>query len=189
MPFILKSENCQGRHFSFFVENGEYFQKGIGKEISGTLALQTFNDRNYRRLTFADEKNIYTAAAKKLFGIASGVMGVNKALKQENDFGVYRGYAKVYNAANRDDLLCHFDFSEDDLRSGKKKIKYWKQFLVLGFASAIICYDFSNHTGCSYVFSDDDDAEAFAKAIGIKEVEYLDYDGKVERVCALGGDD
>lgn len=187
MPFVLLSDNCQGRHFDFIVENGECLQKGIGKEYSGTLALQTFDDRNYRRLTFADPKNVYGAAGKKLFGIASGIAKAGNALAQGKNFGAYRGYAKAYAAAN-EDALCHFDFSGDDLRSGKKKIKYWKQFSGLWYTSAIICYDFSDYTGCLYVFSDDDDADAFAKAIGIKEVEYLDFDGKLEKVCALDGD-
>lgn len=187
MPYILTSDNCQGRHFNFIVENGEYLQQGIGKECNGTLALQTFNNRNYRRLTFADAKNVYSATAKKLFGIASGIAKANNALEKGKNFGAYRGFSRAYDAAN-EDALCHFDFSEDDLRLGKKKIKYWKQFCGLWYTSAIVCYDFSDHTGCAYIFSDDDDAEAFARAIGIKEVEYLDFDGKLERVSVLGGD-
>lgn len=121
--------------------------------------------------------------------MAFGVAKANNALEQGKNFGAYRGFAKAYDAANKDDALCHFDFSEDDLRSGRKKIKYWIQYLGgLTFVSAIVCYDFSDYTGCAYMFSDDDDAEAFARVIGIKEVEYLDSDGKLERVSALGGD-
>lgn len=185
MPYVLTSNNCRGRHIVFTVENGEYLQEGVGKEFSGVLALQTFENRNYRRLTFADGKNVYTGAVKKLFGMTSGIMGVNRALEQGKDAS--RSYAKGYEAANKD-YLCHFDFSEDELRSGRKQIKYCVQFLGLSYACAITCYDFSDYTGCSYLFDDDEDAEAFAKAIGIREVEYLNPDGSLMNVEPLERD-
>lgn len=166
MAYILLSENCRGRHITFVQKGGEFYEDGVGKEYSGTLALQNFEDRPYMRVTFADGKNVWGGAARKLFGIGSGI-AKNNPLKAA--------------AAADKDYLCHFDFSKDELRSGKKKIRYIVQFYGLTVLGGLICYDISNGTGCSYMFSDDDEAEKWAKAIGITEVEYLYDNGKITR--------
>lgn len=73
MSYILLSENCRGRNIKFIENNGEFLHKGVGKQYSGTLALQTFEHRDYMRITFADVKNIFGGAAKKIFGISSAI--------------------------------------------------------------------------------------------------------------------
>lgn len=170
MAYILLSENCRGRHINFIQKNGEFYEDGIGKEYSGTLALQTFEDRPYMRITFADGKNVWGGVGKKLFGIG---------------FGMAKGnYLKAAIAADKD-YLCHFDFSKEELRSGRKKIRYIIQFYGLSILAAFMCYDLSTGTGCSYMFSDDEIAEKWAKTIGLTTVEYLDDDGKVTSVKPL----
>lgn len=107
MAFVLLTENCMGRHIKYICQDGEFYEKGVGKEYSGTLALQTFDNRPYMRITFADTKNLLRAGAKKLFGMGYGVI-------RENPF-------KAAKAANNDQELCKFDFSKEDLQLGRKK--------------------------------------------------------------------
>lgn len=165
MAYILLADNCMGRHIRYIQQNGEFYEEGVGKKFSGTLALQTFEDRPYMRITFADTKNVLWAGAKKLFGIGYGVM-------TQNPF-------KAAVAADKDSGLCKFDFSKEDLRLGRKKIRYTSQLFGLSFLAAFICYDLSGNTGCSYLFPDSYIAEEWAKKIGLTTVEYLDADGKV----------
>lgn len=165
MAFVLLTENCMGRHIKYIRQDGEFYEKGVGKEYSGTLALQTFDNRPYMRITFADTKNLLRAGAKKLFGMGYGVI-------RENPF-------KAAKAANNDQELCKFDFSKEDLQLGRKKIRYTLQVWGLSYLAGFICYDLSNDTGCSYIFPDSSIAEEWAKKIGLTEVEYLDEDGKV----------
>lgn len=169
MSYILLSENCRGNRIDFLELEGELFQKSVGKRYYGTLALQTFDDRDYMRITFADGKSVIGGAIKKIMKMA---MGIN-----DNDL------VKVYQAGN-EDYLCHFDFSEKELKSGKKKIKYSIQ---LGFPpiNVLACYDFTNLTGCAYLLPDEEEAKRWAKMLGITEVEYLDFDGKVANVGRL----
>ena len=172
MAYILLAKNCKGRHIEYTQQDDQFYEKGVGKKYSGTLALQTFNDRPYMRITFADGKNVWLGAAKKFIGLRSGV---------END-----NFIKIANTMNKD-YLCHFDFSKEDLRSGKKKIRYTLQPFGLSFLAGFICYDLSNDTGCSYLFPDVSVAEEWAKKIGLTTVEYLDSDGKVESIGSLSG--
>ena len=85
------------------------------------------------------------------------------------------------------DVISPFYFSDEELQSGRKEFKYCVQIVGFLTVSVITCYDFSDHTGCSYLFSNDDDAKAFAKALGIRQVEYLNAEGAVESVTPLEG--
>lgn len=164
MAYILLSENCKGSRIKFSEENGEFFHRAVGKNYSGTLALQTFEDRDYMRITFADTKNVIGGAVKKLFGITSAVYN-------DKFFGAY----KKGNA----DYLCHFDFSEKELYSGKKKITYSMQMADLMVLCVLTCYDFEDYTGCCYMFTDADEAKKWAMKLGVAEVELLDRDGRI----------
>lgn len=170
MSYILLSANCKGRHIKFIEREGQLLSKPVGKEYSGTLALQTFEDRDYMRMTFADGKNVYGGLVKKIFGMGNS-----------NPF-------KAHKSANAD-YLCHFDFSEEDLRTKQKRIEYQIQVCGLVIYSSLFFYDFATKTGCCYLFPDDKDAEKFARRVGVKEVQYLDYDGVVEEVLPLGDGD
>lgn len=64
MAYILLSEGCQGHQIEFIQENGEFLHKPIGGKYSGTLALQTFENQNYMRITFADGKTYFWVQSK-----------------------------------------------------------------------------------------------------------------------------
>lgn len=165
MAYILLSEGCQGHQIKFLQENGEFLHKPIGRKYSGTLALQTFEDRNYMRITFADGKNVFFGAIKKFFGMT-------KSFYNESPIDGYK--------AGNADYLCHFDFSREDLRSGKKKITYSIQIVGFLAACVITCYDLKKGNGCCYMFANKDEAEKWAKKLELTEVEYLDMDGHIQ---------
>lgn len=167
MSYILLAENCGGSHINFRRQNGEFYHQEVGKVYTGILALQTFEDRPYMRITFADGKNVWMGAAKKFFGIYSGIAKGNPL--------------KAGKAADRDDYLCKFDFSKEDLRQGKKKIRYVLERNGSSYMPVFFCYDFSNDTGCSYLFPSSGVAEEWAKKIGLTTVEYLNENGKITK--------
>lgn len=170
MAYVLLSEGCKGRKIVFAKQNGEFFHKPVGKEFSGTLALQTFSNRNYKRITFADVKNVYIGAFKKFIGMTSAVYHQNPV--------------KAYIKGNAD-YLCHFDFSENDLRTEKKKITYSIQECGLISLSVLTCYNLKDDTGCCYMFPDDSDGRKWVKEIGLTEIEHLNEDGVLEYVEKL----
>lgn len=170
MSYILLSEGCKGSYIKFIEENGEFLHKPVGKNYSGTLALQTFEDRDYMRITFADGKNVFSGAIKKLFGMA-------KPFYDEDPSALVGAYKSV-----NQDYLCHFDFSEEELRSGKKKITYAMQELGWMTINVITCYDLKKKKGATYMFPNDDEAKKWARQLGINKVEILDGEGAlVER--------
>lgn len=164
MSYIILSADCKGSRIEFMEKGGEYWEKPTSKLFTGVLALQTFDDRDYMRITFADGKNVYGAAIKKLFGTA-------KAIYDGKPFTAY----KKGNA----DYLCHFDFSKEDISSGKKKLVYSIQIIGLQAVHILACYDFSDYTGCAYMLPNKEEAAKWTKQLGITEVVYLDEDGKI----------
>lgn len=175
MSFIMQSEHCKGQRIRFIESGSEYLHKPEGKAYSGTLALQTFETQpDKMRITFCNPGNVYTGLFKKLFRLSS-------AMKDESAID---SAIDLYKAST-DDYLCHFDFTQKELAAGTKKIVYTVQIVGLMAMSVLTCYDFSNHTGCSYMFSDDDDARAWAKLLGLKTITFLDADGAVESVEPL----
>ncbi len=163
MPYIITSENCIGRHFKFIEQGNELLTEGYGKQYRGTLALQTFENRDYKRITFADGKNVYGGLFKKLFGIG-------KAVADNNPI-------KGYQAGNAD-YLCHFDFSDAEVRSKKKLLKI--QFQI--FIYMLICYDFSIYEGTAYILDNSDQTKNWAKQLGIHTFEELDDNGFLVQV-------
>lgn len=162
MAYILLSENCKGHQIKFIEENGVLLTKPTGRNYRGTLALQTFEDRDYMRITFADGANVWGGAINKFFSMA-------KAVYNGKPFAAYR--------AGNADYLCHFDFSKADLNTKKKKITYSIQFLGFLAICVLSCYDFKTHTGCCYMFPDHEEAKKWAKMIGVTEIEYLNSEG------------
>lgn len=164
MGVILTCERCKGNRIKFIEQEGELLQKRDGKQYSGTLVLQTFEDRKYKRIFFGDSKNIYVGAVKKFFGMT-------KAVYDEE----FKDVLKKGNA----DYTCLFEFSEDDLRSGKKKFTYSMQLVGFTLLCVLSCYDFNTHKGCCYLLPNHDEAKKWAKQLGIIECEILDANGYV----------
>lgn len=171
MPFIFYSENTQGACFRF-LENGDekrvetFPTKRLGRVVQGNLALQVFEDRDYRRITFADPRNVMQAAAKKLgrqvgFGWAGSILG--KALK---------GY-KILSSND----LCHFDFNQKEIAEGKKLMRFESMLSMLG-GITLMCYDFSSYTGCAYCFPDYETARRWAEVLEIRQYFLYNTDDK-----------
>lgn len=163
MSYVISSENCRGCQIKFIESDGELLYKPTSKEYFGTLALQTFDDTDYMRITFADTKNVFGGAIKKTFGIVSSLY------KSKPLSAMMKGDA---------DYLCHFDFTKEDLRLGKKKFKY----NIQSFMYVLACYDMKSHNGCAYLFPEKAEAEKWIRKLGITEVEYLNESGKIIRV-------
>jgi len=170
MPYLLLSEGCRGRNIEFIEQGGEFLSRPAGKEFSGRLGLQIFSDRNYKRIAFTDGKNVWIGAAKKLFGIGSAVHSGN----------AIKGYQK-----GNQDYLCHFDFAESELHSGKKKIEYVAQTIGLTTVCGLSCYDLKTHTGCMYLFPSRNEGKKWAKQIGITQMKILDEDGNLSSTVSL----
>ena len=78
------------------------------------------------------------------------------------------------------DPLCHFDFSESELRNGTKSIKCvcWLT-IIPPITDTLLCYDFTTGTGRGYIFPDTEKMKMFALEAGITEMETQDHEGKV----------
>lgn len=101
------------------------------------------------RIAFAGTKykKCFVGRCKKLFGMCCGIF--------KNDT------FKVVRATNENQELCKVDFSKEDLQL--EKIRYTLQLFGLSVLTGFICYNLSNDTGCSYIFSDDSVAEEWEK--------------------------
>ena len=152
MAFILTCENCRCRQIKFIEQGGELLADGVGKEYVGTIALQTFDDRPDMRITLADNKNVFGGLLKRI--ILPGIQ----------------------------DHLCHFDFNRSELRSRKKLLKVQVQLYGLSYYIALMCYDFSSHTGASYLLPNFDILKKWAHALNISTYESLDAEGNLEAV-------
>lgn len=152
MAFILTCENCTCRHIEFIEQSGELLARGVGKEYKGTIALQTFDDRPDMRITLADNRNVWGGLVKRL--ILPGTQ----------------------------DHLCHFDFNSSELRSRKKLLKIQVQLYGLSYYICLMCYDFSSHTGRSYLLPDFDIMKKWAHTLNISTYESLDAEGNLEAV-------
>ena len=141
MAYILTCENCRCRHIKFIEQNGVLLADGIGKEYVGTIALQTFDDRPDMRITLADGKNVWGGLIKRLM------------------------------LPGNQDYLCHFDFNNSELRTGKKLLKVQVQLYGLAYYIALMCYDFSTHKGTSYLLPDFDILKKWANALNISTYE------------------
>lgn len=161
MAYILVSEGCKGNKIKFIEQDGEFLQKPIGRQYSGTLVLQTVEDRDCQRIFFTGTTMLF-GGMKKLFGITKAVYGLNPV--------------DAYNKANAD-YTCLFEFRKEELRSGKKKITYSVQIVGFMMLCVLSCYDFKDHTGCCYMFPDYTEAEKWARQLGLTEYEILDSEG------------
>ena len=128
--------------------------------------MSDMEDRNYRRL------------------ILSGAIAGRTLFRQMTS--IFRGF---YNPSVEDiirigtnsteDPLCHFDFSDEDIRSGRKYIEY--QILVDDNGDmyfSLYCRDYTSKKGRRYVFSNPDNIYFFATELGIKEAIIRNADGK-----------
>lgn len=172
MAYILLTENCTGSNIKFIERDGKLLSKPVGKKYSGTLALQDLGDGNHMRITFADAKNVLAGAVKKLSKLTWSVYKENPV--------------KAYTAGNAD-YLCHFDFSKSELRSGKKKIECQIQIAGIMMIAGLFCYDFGSHTGCSYIFSNNDDVKIWARELGLNEITLLNAYGEIDGTIPVDG--
>lgn len=175
MPYVFYMENVKGRPVKWAEpESGDSkdakLMKPYGNEITGTLALQTFPDRPYRRLTFADGKNVLFAAGKKI-GSDVGIA------KEKNPLAAF---IKVFRAENSNNLCC-FDFSDDEIALGEKEIRLEMQLVNDFFPIyTMMCYDSNTHRGTAYLFNNRDSLEAWGKQLGIHKISLLADSGKFE---------
>ncbi len=164
MSIDVMCNNCGGHELKIVQDAGVASHRITSKLHRGKLALQSFPDRPYRRITFLDNG---TALGQRIFKSARSILMPS---------------FKNFSAAMRDyasDALCHFDFSSSELESGKKRIEYQIQVFPDGSAVfGLICYDLVAMTGRMYAFSAPEDANQFADAIGLRDAVLLDDEGK-----------
>lgn len=183
MSFIHISEGIEGSCFHF-LENGDnqrkeiFLTKSTGKMVSGTLALQVFEDRNYKRITFADRKNAYTAAAKQVLGY----VGITQA---KNLASLILKGSKI---ASSNDLCC-FDFAPSEISRGEKIIRFEiqksaPQVSLFGMV-AMMCYDFNTYDGCAYLLPSMEVASEWGNALGIHEAYLYDSNDKFDSFVSL----
>lgn len=178
MAYIHTTDGIEGSCFHF-LENGDskrrevFLTRPVGKKVTGTLALQVFDDRNYKRITFADAKNVYSAAAKDVLGY----LGMSQAKNLASL--IFKG-KKI---ASRNDLI-HFDFDSDEISRGKKLIRFEIQITAFGMIT-MMCYDFDTYDGCAYLFPDKDVASGWAHAIGIRKAYLYDLNDKFDSFISL----
>lgn len=163
MAYILVSEGCQGSRIKFIEQGGQLLQKPIGKNFSGPLVLQQVENRNCKRIFFTGS-NMLFGGIKKFFGLTKAVQ----------DGNLIDAYVK-----GNQDYTCLFEFNEEELRLGKKKITYSVQIAGFNLLCVLSCYDFKDHTGCCYLFSEDAEARKWAKQLGLTEYEILDSNGNI----------
>ena len=78
------------------------------------------------------------------------------------------------------DSLCHFDFSQHELRTGTKQIKLVQWMTgIPPFTYTLQCYDFSKGEGRAYIFPDEENAKMWAIEIGITEMETQTIEGEL----------
>ena len=175
MPFIFSSDDVEGSCFHF-LENGDngrtemFLTKPVGGTISGTLALQIFDNRDYRRLTFVDTKNLLKATSQNLWGYW-GMM------KSKNLLGILSKGTKILS---RNDL-CHFDFNENELKEGKKLLRFECMLRAFGM-TGLMCYDFNTYNGCSYLFPSKKAAEKWGCALGIHQIYLYDLNDEFDSI-------
>ncbi len=164
MAFDLVSEaKCGGRAIKIERKDGIIYHAYTSRQRKGTLALQSFSDRPYKRLTF-----VATAfdAVKKLYKEGTWLL--------EPKLSNIPGIIREFNA----DPLCHFDFSKEDISRNKKRFEYQVQvFEDRSVVFGIICYDFELNVGRQYVFSTSQDSAKFAYALGLTRAVLLDNEG------------
>lgn len=132
----------------------------------GTLILSDMPDRDYRRLTLTG-----AIAAKTLFKQITSVFRAYTNPSVGNTIRV--------GAAYWGDPLCHFDFSDEDIRSGKKTIEYQIVATDKGeMYFSLYCRDCESANGRRYMFSHPDDIYAFAMELGITEAVIRNAEGK-----------
>lgn len=78
------------------------------------------------------------------------------------------------------DPLCHFDFNEQELRTGEKMIRCVRHMTIIPpFTYMLECYDGNNASGRGYIFPDEESLKMWAVEIGITEMDTQDIDGNV----------
>ncbi len=172
MAYLYVADHCMGTEIKFVIVNGEYLTKRkrlFGGVQNGSIALQLLNSGTMR-ITFCDIKNVAIALGKELLDLHG--LWVDPSVSGLSD----------YLNSNK---LCAFEFTKDELINGLVVIKYQVQVAGFSVYAGLMCYDMRTQEGCTYLFDSTDDVEKWAKAIGLKEVEYLDADGQITERAPL----
>lgn len=136
------------------------------KAEQGMLILSDMEDRNYRRLTLTG-----AIAAKTLFKRVKAVFQGFDAPSIANTIRVGASYSG--------DPLCHFDFSDEDIKSGRKYIEYQIVMDDKGdMYFSLYCRDYKSREGRRYMFSNPNDLYSFAMELGIKTAIIRNEEGK-----------
>lgn len=136
------------------------------KTERGMLILSDMEDRNYRRLTLTG-----AVAVKTIFKRFNAVFKAFDAPSIAHTIRVGSSYSG--------DPLCHFDFSDDDIKSGRKYIEY--QIIVSdegAMCFSLYCRDYETRQGRRYMFSNPNDLYSFAMELGIKKAIIRNEEGK-----------
>lgn len=178
MAYILLSENMQGSCFAFLENDddkreGLFITQPLGKVVKGTLALQIFDDRNYKRITFADAKNVYTALTKDLVDYVVGGMAKN----------ILSFLSTSSKLLSRNEL-CKFDFSPEEIKNGRKLMRFECMLSTLG-SICLMCYDFDTYEGCSYLFPNYNTAKEWSDILKIDHLYLYDIDDKFASIVSF----
>ncbi len=164
MSYDLMSKTiCGGCTITIEQRNGVIYHKYTSRRRTGTLALQSFSDRPYQRLTF----------------LPTGFDVVRKLYKEVK----WVAEPSISNIPEiirefQNDRLFHFDFSKEDISRKKKAFEHQIQvFKDYSVVFGIICYDFKLNVGRQYAFSTSQDSTKFAYALGLTETVLLDEEG------------
>ena len=154
MAFVLQNP-CLCQKFKFREKNGRIEEWETGKVKSGCLVLQNFSDRMTLRITLFDTVNVVKATMSRL--LLPGIL--------------------------RGDVLMHFDFDPEEVRSGVKRFRIEERPREQSQENIyiIFCYDYSTHTGRMYAMEQKSDAIAWAEALGVKQI-YRKENGVVTEI-------
>lgn len=160
MSYILSSENCQGVTVRFKGKE-DLFGIAYGKRWEGTLSLQDrYDNQSLYRVVFSDLKNTRRAGLRAAVNLGKVILGKIPRLNPNE--------------------LCHFDFTFEELKTGKKTVNYVVQKYNAFFDIYVLSFrDNRTQMGCNYAFISQKDAQMWAEKLGITRYTEVDENGNV----------
>lgn len=149
MGYIITCENCECRSIEMVKQNGEFMAKGIGEIFVGTIALDQISNKDMRDISFEGSETLRRESIKKFLLLDS------------------------------DEVLCHFEVNESELKKGEKKIKMQVQSDSSAIHYIIICYSIITNKGIAYLLPNFDELKRWANEFDIGTYEVLDSIGKL----------
>lgn len=161
MAIILSCENCIGQRFDFIGHEGATLAN-LKEDPAGSTLAKPKEDPVNGTLVLQQ----FESGSDKL---RITFMDAGNLIKS-----IWKAFVPW------GDPLCHFDFSQQELRTGTKQIKLvqWATIIPL-FTYILLCYDFSNGELRRYIFPDEENAKMWAIEIGVTEMETRDVTGEL----------